>query len=167
MHLLDGALDPMEPSDVEVAASLVAEAMNADEGQWALRTMRFHFDCRKHDLDDGRVYYVWKRAGEIKGLAGLHQMIWGPPDNVWLAWFAVAPEFQGRGLGRELLRAVENLAVEKGYRKLLVETYDHPDFDKARRFYTSNGFQEAGRVSNYLPDGEAMVVYAKPPAVTR
>jgi GNAT superfamily N-acetyltransferase len=161
MDPIEDMLVPMSESDVEAAVALIARAMNADEGRWAARTMDFHFGCRRHGLDDGRVYYLCRQAGGVRGLVGLHHVIWGPEENVWLAWFAVDPDCQGQGLGRRMLTAVERLACERGYRKLLVETYDHNHFDKARRFYESNGLREAGRVTGYLPDGSAMVVYAK------
>jgi GNAT superfamily N-acetyltransferase len=162
MNLADGVPEPMDERDIEVASALVGKAMNADEGRWAARTMRFHFGCQAHGLDDGRTYYVWKRGGRIVGLVGLHHTIWGPEENVWLAWFAVDPDFHGQGLGRMLLEAIERRAVAAGYRKLLVETYAHADFDKARRFYERNGLRENGRIAAYLPDGSDMIVYAKP-----
>jgi ribosomal protein S18 acetylase RimI-like enzyme len=94
-------------------------------------------------------------------LVGLHHTIWGPEKNVWLAWFAVDPDRQGQGLGRKLLAEIERLAGQRGFAKLLVETYEHSDFDKARRFYEKNRFERVGRIDDYLPDGSAMVVYAK------
>jgi len=151
----------MDGADIDAAAALVARAMNPDEGRWAARTMRFHFGCQAHNLDDGRAYYAWKPNGTIRGLAGLHHPVWGPEENVWLAWFAVDPTCQGCGLGRELLAAIEAVAVEKGYRKLLIETYEQEEFDKARRFYERNGFQRTGQIAGYLPDGSSMIVYAK------
>ncbi len=157
----NGKLDPMAQTDIEAAASLVGRAMNADEGRWARRTMEFHFGCHSHGLDDGRSYFVWRRETRIVGLVGLHHTIWGPERNVWLAWFAVDPDFQGQGLGLKLLGEIENLAGQMGFGKLLIETYEHPDFDKARRFYERNGFEQVGQVNDYLPDGSAMVVYGK------
>lgn len=154
-------LEPMDQGDIEAAAGLVARAMNADEGRWAARTMQFHFGCQTNGLDDGRMYYVSKRDNAIIGLVGLHHVIWGPEQNVWLAWFAVDPDRQGRGLGRRLLAAIESIAVRKDFRKLLVETYSHADFDKARRFYERNSFRQTGQVNDYLPDGSSMIVYAK------
>jgi GNAT superfamily N-acetyltransferase len=151
----------MTEQDIDEAAALVATAMNADEGRWAARTMKFHFGCKTHGLDDGRAYYVWRQQGGIAGFVGLHHTIWGPDQNVWLAWFAVDPVCQGQGLGRRLLVAIEKIAVERGFAQLLVETYEHPDFDKARRFYKRNGFARSGEIANYLPDGSSMVVYAK------
>jgi GNAT superfamily N-acetyltransferase len=123
--------------------------------------MRFHFDCSRHGLADGRAYFLWWQSGQVVGLVGLHHTIWGPDENVWLAWFAVEPSRQGRGLGRILLASVENLARDRGHRKLFVETYQHADFARARRFYEANGFQKVGRVNNYLADGSPMIVYAK------
>ncbi len=161
MDEMNGALEPMGEGDIEAAAGLVARAMNPDEGRWAARTMRFHFGCQAHDLDDGRMYHVFKQGGVIVGLVGLHHVIWGPEQNIWLAWFAVDPDCQGQGLGRKLLTAIERVAVGKGYRRLLVETYEHADFDKARHFYERSGFCRAGHVSDYLPDGSPMIVYAK------
>ncbi len=156
-----GPLDPMQETDIDAAASLVGRAMNADEGRWARRTMGFHFGCRSHGIDDGRTYFVRRQHDRIVGLVGLHHTVWGPEENVWLAWFAVDPDCQGQGLGRRLLTEIEQLAAGRGFRKLLIETYDHADFDKARRFYERNGFRQAGRVDDYLPDGSAMIVYAK------
>jgi len=159
--MMDDDLILMDESDVQEATDLVLRAMNAEEGRWAARTMQFHFDCRRHEIDDGRTYYVCRQNSAIHGLVGLHHVLWGPEENVWLAWFAVEPACQGQGLGRKLLAAIEKVAVGKGFRKLLVETYEHVDFAKARRFYENNGFHEAGRIAGYLSDGSAMIVYAK------
>lgn len=157
----DLVLEVMGEGDIKASTALVGRAMNADEGRWAARTMGFHFGCRAHGLDDGRSYFVRRQGGTIVGLVGLHHAVWGPEENVWLAWFAVDPDCQGQGLGRELLAAIERVAVMRGFRKLLVETYEHPDFDKARRFYERNGFRRSGQIADYLPDGSAMVIYAK------
>lgn len=161
MGSVAGVLELMGEHDMEEAVTLITRAMNADEGRWAAKTMQLHFGCWRHDLDDGRIYYVWRQSGTITGLVGLHHASWGPEENVWLAWFAVDPACQGRGLGRRLLAAIEKVAAEKGYRKLLVETYEHEDFDRARRFYENNGFRVTGRIDDYLAAGSAMIVYAK------
>jgi ribosomal protein S18 acetylase RimI-like enzyme len=151
----------MKAGDIRVAAALVGRAMNADEGRWAARTMHFHFACQSHGLDDGRCYYVSKQGGTLRGLVGLHHTVWGPEENVWLAWFAVDPDCQGQGVGRMLLTEIERVAAKQGFRRLLVETYEHPDFDKARRFYKRHGFRRTGQIADYLPDGSSMAVYAK------
>ncbi len=151
----------MTKDDVDAAVALIARAMNPTEGQYARKTMAYHFGCARHDMDDGRSYFVWRHAGQIAGLVGLHHYVWGPEQNVWLSWFAVDPQLQGQGHGRALLRAIEKLAVERGYRKLLVETYDHEDFARAKRFYASQSFEELGQIARYLDDDSSMLVYGK------
>lgn len=151
----------MTRADIDAAAGLVSISMNENEGEWARKTMEFHFGCMEHGLDDGRKYFVWKPEGRIKGLVGLHHYPWGPRENVWLAWFAVHPKCQKQGVGRKLLISIEETARGMGHTKFLVETYEHPDFDKARAFYAANGFEKVGAIGDYLPDGSDMVVYGK------
>ncbi len=151
----------MREEDIDEAIQLISLAMNEEEGEWARKTMRFHFGCKEYQEVDGRDYFVWRSGQKIKGLVGLHHYIWGPRENVWLSWFAVDPDLQRQGIGRKLLGSIEKIAERKGYTKFLVETYRHSDFDKARAFYTASGFKEMGQISDYLPDGSEMVVYGK------
>lgn len=160
-------LHAMTDADIDQAAALVARAMNEHEGRWARRVMAFHFGCARAGLDDGREYFLAHDRGQPCGIVGLHHYAWGPETNVWLAWFAVAPWLQGRGLGSLMLARAEAGARERGYRKMLIETYDHPDFDRARAFYRSRGYRDAGSVDNYLEDGSPMRVFMKELAAPR
>jgi GNAT superfamily N-acetyltransferase len=151
----------MKKTDINNSVSLISNAMNSNEGEWARKTITFHFDCMEHGIDDGRDYYLWFQNNTVAGIVGLHHYEWGPPENVWLAWFAILPELQGKGYGQKLLDAVEGKAKKIGYKKFFVETYNHPDFNKAIRFYKKYGFVEAGRIDNYLPDDSSMIVLFK------
>jgi len=157
-------LTSMEEGDIAKAVRLISRTMNPDEGRWAEKTMAFHFSCLRRGLDDGRKYYLLLQgqdANDVKGISGLHHYAWGPEENVWLAWFAVAPEWQRQGIGKNLMLLTEEKAVTEGYKTFLAETYNHRDFDKARKFYAAVGFQKMGEISGYLPDGSNMVVYGK------
>ncbi len=57
------------------------------------------------------------------------------------------------------MEAVKQRAVQAGYQKLLVETYDSPTFENARNFYYAWGFVQTDRMENYLIDGSAMIVF--------
>lgn len=152
----------MTPADIVPCIRLIRRAMDGDEARQARQTFRFHFACRRHGLDDGRAYYVLAAATSLCGLVGLHHYHWGPPENVWLAWFAVDPAWQGRGLGTLLLEAMTHEARRLGYKKLFIETYSTPVFARARAFYRSQGFIQAGTVRSYLSgDAGDMVVFLK------
>jgi len=155
------ALRPMEHADVPACVDLVARAMDADEARFALATFRFHFACRQHAIDDGRRLFVCEIAGRLRGVVGLHHYHWGPPENVWLSWFAVDPEFQGAGLGSQLFESATRLARDLGHRRLFIETYSSPTFDRAVRFYRRHGFRQAGSIEGYLPNGAAMLVFSR------
>jgi len=155
------SIEPMMAEDVSRAVELIAAAMNEDEADWAGESMRFYFACQKHGLNSGRRYYVWRHRKNICGLVGLHRYIWGPEENVWLSWFAVHPAYQEKYIGSAMMDAIEELARQAGHKKFLIETYEHPTFERARSFYLSKGFSQTGRVENYLRDGSAMLVFCK------
>lgn len=136
--------------------------MNSDEACWATETIKFYFACKKAGIDSGREYYVWRyNSSSICGLIGLHRQIWGPKENVWLSWFAVDPEHQGKGIGSKLIGLITAKVRQAGYKKLLVETYSSPTFEKARSFYKAKDFSEIGWIEDYLTDGAAMVIFGK------
>ena len=151
----------MQDADIEAVCGLIADAMSGEEAKRARRSFHFHFQGKAHGLDDGRQYFTCAVDGRLVGVTGLHHYEWGPAENVWLAWFAVHPDYQRQGIGRYLLHATEQLAQARGYHKLFIETYDHPDFAKARQFYTACGFMPAGEIHQYLPGPHKMIVYLK------
>lgn len=154
-------LELLPETDVPQTVSLIRLAMNPDEAAWAEKTFGAHFACKEHGIDDGRNYFICRDGEQISGLVGLHNYNWGPPENVWLAWFAVHPDCQRKGLGSALIDSIEKRATEMGYTALFIETYEHNDFAKARAFYQAKGFTQSGRIDSYLPDGSAMIVYRK------
>ena len=160
-QILEVLIEPMVETDSEEAIKLVRVAMNPDEADWARETLKLYFEGSRKDVDTGREYYVWRNKGRICGLVGLHRYVWGPAENVWLSWFAVDPDLHGKGAGSAMISAIEKRAVQAGYRKLFVETYESPTFETARSFYKAKGFCEMGRIENYLPDGSAMIVFGK------
>lgn len=158
---LQVSLVALQPQMTDEAAILIGEAMNTDEEAWARTTIGRHFAMRTSGLDDGRRYFALLADGALAGITGLHHYEWGPDENVWLGWFAVAPQLQGRGYGVRLMAETEQAARALGYRKLFIETYDTPTFARAIRFYLRAGFRQAGTIGNYLPDGSPMLVFLK------
>jgi ribosomal protein S18 acetylase RimI-like enzyme len=76
------------------------------------------------------------RAG--KALADL------APDDYYLSHIAVLPAWQGRGTGRDVLRAGEERARQQGARRVVLDVEEHND--RARAFYAREGYEQASRV---------------------
>lgn len=151
----------MQGTDIDQAVSLIGESMNEQEALWSRDTFDYYFAMQKARIDSGRDYYVWRFDNAVCGLVGLHRYLWGPRENVWLSWFAVKPSLQGRGVGTSLLNAAQDKARERGFTKMLIETYEGPDFACARAFYENRGFAKTGEIRDYLPSGESMVVFSR------
>lgn len=149
------------PDDLQAAASLIGRAMNADERDYAEKVFHQYFESKRLGVDDGRELFVLPFKGDLIGITGLHHYSWGPPENVWLSWFAVDPAHQGNGLGKRMLQRTMELARDRGFRKFFIETYSSPTFERACRFYSSQGFERVGSISGYMSDGEDMIVFRR------
>ena len=156
-------LTSLQRSDRDAVVSLIAAAMDEDEARWAAQTLDFHFHCTEQGIDSMRRMYAARGAERetLLGIVGLHQYRWGPEQNVWLSWFAVHPNQQGQGIGKWMLASTQTQARELGYRKMFIETYRHPLFERALEFYRRQGYREAGQVQGYLADGSAMLILSK------
>jgi len=155
------AFHPMQESQIGQAVSLISRAMNPEEGGYAAQTLHLHFSSRKSGIDDGRTIYVLARGPRIVGVVGLHHYAWGPPENVWLSWFALDPQLQGQGCAGRMLEAVIAKAKQNHFMKFFIETYSTTEFARARSFYRAQGFAEVGGIPGWLPDGGSMVVLYK------
>ena len=81
-------------------------------------------------------------------------------DGTWdLYWLAVDPSAQGRGVGRALVRWVEEELGRRGARLLVVETSSRADYRPTRSFYAREGFVEAARVQGfYAPSDDRIIL---------
>ncbi|GLE06027.1 hypothetical protein PINS_up015238 [Pythium insidiosum] len=79
-----------------------------------------------------------------------------------LLLLAVDKAHHGRGLGKQILTAVEYvLKTEAAARMLIIETSSTGEFDRTRAFYVKQGYTEAARIADFYDDGNAKVVYQK------
>jgi GNAT superfamily N-acetyltransferase len=62
----------------------------------------------------------------------------GNVDGVRLRWFIVSPEYQGKGIGRTLLRTAVIFCKNVGYTDVYLWTFK--GLDAARALYESEGF---------------------------
>ena len=111
---------------------------DTDMGEEQARAMWF-------DGPPSRTVVATEESGEVLGTANLHRNRGGPGAHVASATYVVAPEYQGRGVGRALVEYSLVWARAEGYRAMqfnaVVETNA-----AALSLYESLGFAVIGTV---------------------
>ena len=83
-------------------------------------------------------------------------------DRVWdLTMIGVRAAAQGDGIGRALMRRVEEDLVDDGQRLMLVRTSGTDRFAPTRTFYRRLGYDEVARIPDYWTAGDDLVVFAR------
>lgn len=150
-----------EPSDAAAVSALIGTP-GTFEGLLQLPDMpvasRLEF---LEKVEPGACRLVAVANGSVIGQAGLHN----PHVNlrrahVRMLGIAVAPAWQGKGVGRELIARLLDWA-DNWTTVLRIELTVHADNDRAIALYKSMGFVEEGRHRAYaIKDGRFMDAYS-------
>ena len=108
----------------------------------------YEIDCMADDQDQAIGYICY----------GLAPMTQGTFD---LYWIAVAPDSQEKGVGSKLLSFLEEVVKEEGGRMILADTSTIPQYEKTRKFYLKNGFQEEARIRDYYHPGNDRITFCR------
>lgn len=125
----------MTPADLEAVADLTHRA---DPFGWTLRNFS---DAHA----SGNTLTVLTVDGVTSGIAAVMHVL----DESELLEIAVQPAMQGRGYGKALLVQAIALARRNGAVRMFLEVRESNA--RARKMYTSFGFEETGRRKNYYP----------------
>lgn len=129
------AFRAMTPADLETVADLTHRA---DPFGWTLRNFS---DAHA----SGNTLTVLTVDGVTSGIAAVMHVL----DESELLEIAVQPAMQGRGYGKALLAQAIALARRNGAVRMFLEVRESNA--RARKMYTSFGFEETGRRRNYYP----------------
>jgi len=100
------------------------------------------------------VKYIIEKQGEV---VGSYSYEIKSKDNVNIGGPAILPEFQGRGIGKEITRRI--LEELKDYKRIDLEI--HPDNLISLKLFKSFGFVVESRIENYFGDGEPRLILTK------
>lgn len=102
--------------------------------------------------------YLVARAGEeLVGFAGMWMMV----DDAHITTISVHPEWRRRGVGRQLLLDLTELAISVGARRMTLEV--RAGNSAAHALYREFGFDVVGRRPGYYSDdGEDALVMTTP-----
>jgi ribosomal-protein-alanine N-acetyltransferase len=129
------ALRPMREGDVEAVHDVERRAY---EFPWTAGIFR---DCLRADY----IAWVLERDGAILG----YFLMSLAAGEAHVLNIAVAPEQQGRGHGRRMLRSLVHLARARGAQRIFLEV--RPSNGGAIALYHREGFNEIGRRPRYYP----------------
>jgi ribosomal protein S18 acetylase RimI-like enzyme len=76
-------------------------------------------------------------------------------------WMAVSLEQQRHGLGKALLAAAESDIRSTQGRLILIETSSKANYEKAQRFYASQGYNVISRITDFYELGDDKLTYLK------
>lgn len=105
-------------------------------------------------IEAGEVWLL-ERDGDPVGLLVIEMH----PDHAMIFSIAVAPDYQGLGLGLHLLRFAEDLA--RRFHIAEIRLYTNARMEKNIALYQSFGYRETGRRPNPLRAGSTIVDMAK------
>lgn len=155
---------PAVSSDRErIHAILVATArFTGREVGWAMELVDLALQPRPNGQYEAHVVEE-PSSGPQREVQGY--VLFGPTpraEGVFdLYWIAVDPKGQGQGLGRILLRFVENEVRRQGGRMLLIETSSKQSYEPTIRFYSRAGYQEISRIKDFYRIEDDKVVFSK------
>jgi ribosomal protein S18 acetylase RimI-like enzyme len=105
-------------------------------------------------------FFVDVEDDEVRGYVcyGPTPMTQGTYD---LYWIAVAPRHKGKGIGRALVRRVEDELRAAKARLVRVETEGTADYAATRGFYDALGYRVVATIPDFYRPGSDLVVYAR------
>ncbi|PPK98334.1 N-acetylglutamate synthase-like GNAT family acetyltransferase [Kineococcus xinjiangensis] len=113
------------------------------------------FNVAASGVADQREFTVKIEGDSGELLGGLSGWTWGPSAGISMVW--VREDQRGSGLGGRLLAAADDVARERGCRRVFVSSFTF----QAPGFYERHGFVECARTPEHPLDGTADVHLVK------
>jgi ribosomal protein S18 acetylase RimI-like enzyme len=78
-----------------------------------------------------------------------------------LYWIVVSPEFQNKGIGKQLLLLVEKEVFGNYGRLIVIETSSQDKYFPTRQFYLRNNYTVAAQIKDFYRKGDDRVIFIK------
>ena len=112
-------------------------------------------------VDDNYITDVWGYFDLDKLIVVVSGGAEHSPKKVWLGYFAVHPDYRGKGLGTAALEFMEEQLKLRGYKWILVETYDNEICEPAIALYYKLDYKLVGSLADYLDDDSDAIFLRK------
>ena len=112
----------------------------------------FAFDAARL-RQPGIVFWTAWEGDVLLGCAALKEL---SPTQGEVKSMRTPARLRRQGTGRVLLNHILQVARERGYRELFLETGNHPAFEPAHMLYRSVGFRDCGPFGSYVENGNSV-----------
>jgi GNAT superfamily N-acetyltransferase len=151
---------PIRPDDVPAAVGLVRELAEYEKAAHEVRLTEEQLTTALFGAAPALFGHVAVVGGEVAGIAlwFLNFSTWRGTHGIYLEDLYVQPRHRGAGLGRELLRTLADLCVERGYARLewSVLDWNTPSID----FYRAAGAVPMDEWTVFRLSDEALTRFA-------
>jgi D-alanine-D-alanine ligase len=150
--------DPI-PLDVESIKGLVESStfFCSEELQIAVELVQ---ERLAKGICSGYHFLFSEQAGAVIGYACFGP-IPGTRDSHDLYWIAVKNDQRGFGLGKVILKRVEQKVTTLGGKKIYVETSSRNQYKPTQAFYTKCGYKKEAVFKDFYSPGDDKIVYVK------
>jgi GNAT superfamily N-acetyltransferase len=115
-----------------------------------------------HEFNNKHGHHCVTREEHGKAIGFAYYAPAAMTDRTWyLYWIAVSKTIQARGVGKGLLKHLEDEILGLGGRVLFIETSSLPLYEPTRNFYLRNAYDQDATLRDYYADGDSMVVFRK------
>lgn len=148
------------PTDVESVRSLVERTrfFNAEEIEIAAELVDERLS--KGAASGYEFVFAEDDAGAFVGYACFGK-IPCTTNRYDLYWIAVDPSKQGRGIGRDLLRAAEARILDLGGTRVYVDTSTKSQYASTRAFYERCGYELDACLEGFYGPGDGKAIYRR------
>ncbi len=78
-----------------------------------------------------------------------------------LYWIATHNDYRGKGIGKDLLRQVENDIKRMGGRAIYIETSARPKYEPTQKFYDSCGYLREALLKDFYAENDHKIIFSK------
>ena len=166
---MNRSIRPLRATDREGVIRILENAGNftADEVAIALELVDEWIE-----MGEQSGYLTYVLESHIDGDEVLGYVCFGPTpltDSTYdLYWIAVDKSKHRGGVGKRLLKFVEEEMDRRGGKLLLIETSSQETYGGTIQFYERTGYEMVGKIADYYKPGDDKLIFAKrlKPAVT-
>jgi GNAT superfamily N-acetyltransferase len=153
---------PVRPDDVPALVALVRELADYERALDEVRLTEEQLHERLFGNAPALFGHVAEQDGEVVGMAlwFLNFSTWRGTHGIYLEDLYVRPQHRGSGLGRELLRTLAELCVQRGYGRLewSVLDWNTPSIE----FYKAAGAVPMDEWTVFRLTDDALTAFARP-----